>query len=177
MIAAAPMATFQPQSRRLPSRTPPSFTSPVGNCCRHGKIARTLKDDRGQTTLEFALLAVILILIVMGIIEGGRIFGTWLIITNEARESARYGAVGVGDPSRQPTLVADVENKVRQRTAGLLDQARLIPTATLTPTSLRVHISYSLELFATPLLVWFPNPVPLSADSTMRTEDGAVGGG
>lgn len=126
--------------------------------------------------MEFALIAVILILIVMGIIEGGRIFGSWLIITNEAREAARYGAVAVGDPSRQPTLISDVENMVRYRTSGLLEQARLTPTATLGPSEFTVQIDYNMELFAAPLLVWFPNPVSLGAASTMRTEDGSVGG-
>lgn len=166
MNAPSPMTAFKPAALLRHHRR--SGTDPA---------AWTLRDTRGQTTLEFALLAVVLILIVMGIIEGGRIFGAWLIITNEAREAARYGVVAVGDPARQPTLAADVENLVRQRTARLLDQARLTPTATLTPTSLTVQIDYNMELFAAPLLVWFPNPVPLAAASTMRTEDGAVGGG
>lgn len=136
-----------------------------------------LRDSKGQTTVEFALVAVVLILIIFGVIEGGRVFSSWLIITNEAREAARYGAVSVGDPARQPTLITDVENQVRQRTAGLLDQAQLTPTASLGPTAFTVQIRYNVQLFAAPLLVWFPNPVPLTAVSTMRTEDGAVGGG
>ena len=148
---------------------------------REGFAARdgrsNLKDTRGQTTLEFALISVVLIVIVFGIIEGGRIFSSWLVITNEAREAARYGAVAVGDPSRQPTLVTDVQERVRQRTAGVLDQTRLTPTATLGSTDLTVQIDYNVELFAAPLLAFLPNPVPLTAISTMRTEDGPVGGG
>lgn len=132
--------------------------------------------------VEFALVAWVLILIVFGIIEGGRIFSSWLIITNEAREAARYGAVGVGDPARQPTLVTDVRNRVFQRTSGVLDQSQLGATAVLgpdpiTPQWLSVQVNYNVEILAAPLLVWFPKFVPLSAVSTMRTEDGAVGGG
>lgn len=140
------------------------------------------RESKGQALVEFALIAWLLILMFFGIIEGGRIFSSWLIITNEAREAARYGAVGVGDPGRQPTLVADVQNRVFQRTSGVLDASQLGATATLgpdpnTPQWLRVQINYKVEILAAPLLAWFPKFVPLSAVSTMRTEDGAVGGG
>ena len=137
----------------------------------------SLKGSGGQTTLEFALIAVVLVLVIFGIIEGGRIFSYWLIITNEAREAARYGAVSVGDPVREPTLIDDVQNLVRQRTSGLLDQSRLTPVAAIGANSFTVQINYGVELFAAPLLVWFPNPVPLNAISTMRAENAAVGGG
>lgn len=140
------------------------------------------KDCRGNTMLEFALIANVLILIMFGIIQGGLIFSSWLIITNEAKEAARYGVVGVGDPARQPTLATDVLNHVTQRTTGVLDQSQISATAVLgpdpsTPQWLRVQINYQVEVLAAPLLSWFPQLIPISAVSVMRTEDGAVGGG
>lgn len=140
---------------------------------------RRWRDATGQTTIEFALIAVVLIQIVLGIIEGGRIFGNWLIITNEAREAARFGVVGLGDPARQPTLASDVRGHIFSRTAGLLDQNELSAAAVLGPDPanaqwLQVQINYRVELLANPLMAWFPRFVPLTAISTMRTEDGAV---
>ncbi|MDP2659337.1 MAG: pilus assembly protein [Dehalococcoidia bacterium] len=140
------------------------------------------RDSKGQAMVEFALIAMLLMLIFFGIIEGGRIFSSWLIITNEAREAARYGSVGVGDPARQPTLAADVQNQVVQRTTGVLDQSQLSAFATLGPDPnypqwLKVQINYNVEILAAPLLVWFPKFVPLTAVSTMRTEGAAAAGG
>ena len=142
----------------------------------------SLRDSKGQATSEFALIAMVLMLIFFGIMEGGRIFSSWLIITNEAREAARYGSVGVGDPARQPTLVEDVRNQVVQRTMGILDQSQLNSTATLGPDPnypqwLKVQINYNVEILAAPLLVWFPKFVPLTAVSTMRTDAASAGGG
>ncbi len=128
------------------------------------------------------MVAVLLMMIMFGIIEGSRIFSSWLIITNEAREAARYGAVAVGDPSRQPTLVSQIQNRVSAKTAGILDQSQLTATAVLgpnlsTPQWFEVRIDYRVEIVTAPLLFWFPRFVPITAVSTMRTEDGAVGGG
>ncbi|MDO8689216.1 MAG: pilus assembly protein [Dehalococcoidia bacterium] len=140
------------------------------------------RESKGQAMVEFALIAMLLMWIFFGIIEGGRIFSSWLIITNEAREAARYGSVGVGDPARQPTLIADVKDRVSQRTTGILDQSQLSSIATMGPDPnypqwLKVQINYNVEILAAPLLIWFPKFVPLTAVSTMRTEDAAVGGG
>lgn len=137
-----------------------------------------MTQDKGEATVEFALIAVMLILLTFGIVEGGRIFGSWLIITNEAREAARWGALRV--PDRATT--GDVNAHVQQRTTGVLDQSVLLSTATAgpdpaSPQWLTVKIDYKVELISAPLLMFLPNPVPLSAKSTMRTEVAEAGGG
>ena len=43
--------------------------------------------------MEFALLAPVLILMLLGMVDFGRIFDAWLITTNAAREGARYAAI------------------------------------------------------------------------------------
>ena len=45
------------------------------------------------STVSFALIAPIFLLIVFSTMEMGRVFNAWIVITNEAREAARYGAV------------------------------------------------------------------------------------
>ncbi len=164
-----------PAARRVTSR--PSPLSECGEGVK-GKVRRSIKESRGEATVEFALIAVILILVTFGIVEGGRIFGSWLIITNEAREAARWGAPRVPDRAG----AADVGTMVRQRTQGVLDQAELTPTATLGPNPadpqwLTVRIDYNVRLFSPPLFAFIPNPVPISAISTMRTENAAATGG
>ncbi len=49
---------------------------------------------RGQTLVEFALTLPILLMLIWGIIEFGRIFQAWLTIQNAARAAARYGVTG-----------------------------------------------------------------------------------
>lgn len=124
------------------------------------------------------MVLVLLILVTFGIVEGGRIFGSWLIITNEAREAARWGAVRVPDRATS----ADVDALIRQRTQGVLEQSELTTQTILNPDSvapksLTVKIDYNVRLFSPPLLAFLPNPVPLSVGSTMRTESAPAGGG
>jgi len=63
------------------------------------ELNRFIKSGRGQAMLEFALVLPILLFLVMGIIEFGRIFSAYLTITELAREGARYGVVGNTDAS------------------------------------------------------------------------------
>ncbi|MFP3854799.1 MAG: TadE/TadG family type IV pilus assembly protein [Anaerolineales bacterium] len=47
---------------------------------------------RGQAMVEFMLVLPVLLLMIMGIIEFGRIFATYAMISSASREASRYGA-------------------------------------------------------------------------------------
>src|SRR5436190_7967537 len=49
---------------------------------------------RGQTLVEFALTLPLLLLLMFGIIEFGRIFQAWVTLQNAARTAARYASTG-----------------------------------------------------------------------------------
>src|SRR5262245_16550399 len=53
----------------------------------------------GQTLVEFALTLPILLLLIFGIIEFGRIFQAWVTVQNAAREAIRYAVTGQYDTS------------------------------------------------------------------------------
>jgi len=55
-------------------------------------LPRTWKVRRGQSMVEFALAFPIFLLIVIGIMEFGRLFITYTSVYSAAREGARYGA-------------------------------------------------------------------------------------
>ena len=57
-------------------------------------VRRLCRDKRGAQLVEFAIVLPILMLIVMGMVEFGRAYFSWIIITNGAREGARVAAVG-----------------------------------------------------------------------------------
>jgi len=60
-------------------------------------VIHSIKNNRGQSLVEFALIAPLLILLLMGIMECGRIFNQTLVVTAAAREGARSAAVGGSD--------------------------------------------------------------------------------
>jgi hypothetical protein len=52
--------------------------------------------ERGQNMIEFALVLPVLLLIMFGIIEFGRLLLFYAVTTTSAREGARYGAAAGG---------------------------------------------------------------------------------
>jgi hypothetical protein len=56
---------------------------------------RLFKNKKGQTMVETIFVLPLLFLLIFGIIEFGRIYFTYMMISNAAREGARYSAVGM----------------------------------------------------------------------------------
>jgi Flp pilus assembly protein TadG len=52
-----------------------------------------LKNTNGQSLVEFALVLPLLILLIMGIMEMGRLFEGYLELENAARDAARYASI------------------------------------------------------------------------------------
>ncbi len=64
---------------------------------------RRMRDERGQAMAELALVMPVLLLVVIGILEFGRVFNYWIDTTHLANETARWAAVdrvpGTGSPA------------------------------------------------------------------------------
>lgn len=54
--------------------------------------------ERGAVAVEMAILLPLLLLILLGIIEFGRVFNVQVSLTQAAREGARYAAIHHGEP-------------------------------------------------------------------------------
>lgn len=123
--------------------------------------------SRGQALLELALILPVLLLLVFGIIEFGRVFHAYLVVTQAAREGARVGVVGGTD--------SEITAAVEQAAAGL-DKTRLqIEIAPpeggrVRGDSLRVEVNYSVPLVVPLIAELAPNPFPVTAAATMRVE-------
>jgi hypothetical protein len=82
-------------------------TDPLGGGCaivrlvhlqtRRGQASDARRSKRGQSLVEFALILMPLFLILLGIIQFGFIFNTYVTMTNAARDAARLGTVYVYD--------------------------------------------------------------------------------
>lgn len=56
-------------------------------------MRRFRETETGQALVEFTLILPLFVLLFMGMVEFGRAFHTWLLVTNAAREGARVAAV------------------------------------------------------------------------------------
>jgi len=107
---------------------------------------RWRRDDRGTALIEMAFTLPLLLLISIGIIEFGRAFQTWQVLTNAAREGARVAVL----PGISDSMVTARVNEYIQ--AGALDASETptisiqrnatISYGTGTATGSRVTVSY-----------------------------------
>lgn len=138
--------------------------------------------EEAVTIVTFALVAPVLLLILFGTMEMGRVLNAWMVITNEAREAARYGAVNFDDSVDTATEQANEQTAIRayvqQRLSGVLasDGIYRQPDVVLVPTGLnqsplvQVTIYYQVPLVIPLVSQFFPNPFPIVARSAMRGE-------
>lgn len=129
-------------------------------------LSKLKKSNRGQSLVELALVLPILITILFGILEFGRIFHSYLVITHAAREGARFGIISKD--------VEQIKQKVLDAAPGIdlkMEDIDVNPSDNLTAgIPLTVTVDYEVELFTPVLADILPNPVPISASSTMRVE-------
>lgn len=62
--------------------------------------------DDGAAAVEFALVCGVLVLLLVGMIQFGLIFRSWLAMEHAAREGARAAALWVSDANVQSTVQA-----------------------------------------------------------------------
>ncbi len=85
------------------------------------------RSSRGQSLVEFALTLPILLLILVGVLDLGRLYFTYISLTNAAREGARYGAKY---PPTNPTDQANSRvQAINNHVAGEVDRNIVTLTA------------------------------------------------
>jgi len=121
---------------------------------------RTLRGERGQDLIELALVLPVLLLILVGVVDLGRAFQSYLVITNAAREGARQAAQNAFDTNAiRETALQETRN------AGIADSAvvvSVVPGSSGSP--VRVSVQYDFALLSGVLPV---NSVPLSSTVEM----------
>lgn len=126
---------------------------------------RFIKNKKGQSIVEFALIVPLLLIFVMAIIEFGFMFNAYLTISNASREAARLGALGESNSA--------IELRVNT-VSGQLDETRI--DVTVSPVSrsrgdmLTVNVTYDYQLI-TPIISSMLSPfVNLESETVMRVE-------
>ena len=96
----------------------------------------TRRGDHGQSTVEFALVLPLVVLVAMFIVQAGLVVRDQLLVTHAAREAARAAAVSDADRLDAALRAA--------RQAGDLEEDRLGVTVSMLEggSSVRVVVSY-----------------------------------
>jgi Flp pilus assembly protein TadG len=129
-----------------------------------------IKEQKGQSLVEFALLLPLLLLLICGIVDMGRLMFAYVSLNMTTQEAVRLGGLGrsdadiryyaetnlrVGDPSKITVKITpELTPGQSTRKSGL---------------DMTVTLTYSLPLITPLMTEIMPAPV-LSANSTIRKE-------
>lgn len=117
--------------------------------------------------MELAFVLPILLMIVFGVTEFGRVFGTQLILTNGARDGARYASVGATD--------MEIITKIQNGTP-MLDAAKL--NISISPSASSRHrgeavtikLQYPVDIYAPVISNIIGDPFIAKGQAVMRME-------
>jgi uncharacterized protein (UPF0333 family) len=124
-------------------------------------------NKKGQSVVETALVLPIILLLLLGMFEISRVFGSYLLITYVSRESARMAAVGKTD--------ADIIQNVYDKSALLnVENVQIIidPIEGYRKTGddISISIKYKVAIYAPIIQNILPNPLNIEAKTVMRVE-------
>lgn len=130
-------------------------------------MRRLREDRRGQAMVELAIVLPILLLLVMGIIDFGRIYHGYLAVTTAAREAARQAAIGATDAEIKETALTAASPL---DTAALSVQVSPGESGRYPGTAITVEVRYSLPLLTPIIQGMLPNPFTVTGQAVMKKE-------
>ncbi|MDZ4278527.1 MAG: TadE/TadG family type IV pilus assembly protein [Dehalococcoidia bacterium] len=128
---------------------------------------RSRRGERAQSLVEFALLAPVLIILMLGIIDYGRVYFAYISVTNGARTGADYAATG-------PTAASDlagIKNAATAETSELLNTSPTNPNVSAaigTDGQGRTYADVTVEYTFTTLFPWPGLPSSIDMERTVR---------
>lgn len=134
-------------------------------------IKKILSARKASALVEMALVLPILTLMLVGILEFGRILMVKQVITNAAREAARVGVIYSDDTQALETAQSAAENYITASGVAL-EKATVAPQFTIVGTddALAVVVDYNYDSL---LAGWIPGidaTLTLRSTSVMRRE-------
>jgi Flp pilus assembly protein TadG len=130
-------------------------------------IMNMLKNEKGQSMVEFALLLPVLILIIMGIMEFGLILNSYLALNNASREGARIGAVGGTDTQIRNAVLTTSPTLNPSDVSVVITPLQAVRKSGDT---LKVTVNYRYHTIIPIIGNIINNVVNLNAETSMRVE-------
>lgn len=132
-------------------------------------VFQYLRNKKGQSMVEMALVLPVLMLLLFGILEFGRVFNEYLVVTAAAREGARSAAIG----SDNTIVVNVVKEAARSVDRGSIDVA-INPqneTDRVYGQPVTVTVSNPIQIITPLISAFFPqNPYTVESAAVMRYE-------
>jgi len=128
------------------------------------KRIRIIKNEKGASAVEFALILPILIMLVFGIFQFGIAYNNYITITHAAREGARLAAVDLYNP--------DLEDIIKERAYPIPEDDIIISITTPEGEDIGdpvvVEIIYNITVEIPLVGSW---DIPLTSKAVMRLEN------
>ena len=124
------------------------------NPVRGGRAAlrRIRATDSGQSLVEFAMVLPLFLVLLFGLVDFGRAFYSWMIVTNAAREGARAGAVQQDWSTMQTAIYSSMCNPYPSSCSLPPAKLTLTQTGALGARGSQVDVTVSYAFtYATPL--------------------------
>jgi Flp pilus assembly protein TadG len=109
-------------------------------------VLHNLRADRGAAAVEFALVAPVLILLVVGIVEYGRAYGIQNSLTAAARESVRVVALSPGPTVDVNKAINAAIYAAPEISPNLTSSNVAVPTTCPVGTNATVTITYTFTM-------------------------------
>ena len=127
-------------------------------------LRKWVRGTRGQALVEFALILPLLILILMGIIEFGRLWMTMITLSGAAREGARLAAVTAPDHG----LVEAAANNVLN--AASLGPGNITVSGPDAQNEVTVTVEITYTVITGSIIPGFSGNLQLARSAVMRWE-------
>ena len=149
---------------------------------REGRDGRNRRDgERGAALLEMALTLPLMLLVAIGIVEFGRAYQTWQVLTNAAREGARIAVLpGIDDATvttRVQTYMSDGQLPNSATATINITRNNTIAIGTGTTTASRVTVNYPFTFMMLQPIAQLVDPrstagapLTMTASALMRNE-------
>lgn len=128
---------------------------------------KSLKNEKGQSLIEFAILLPLLLLLLMGILEFGLMLNAYLSINNSAREGARLGIVD-GSNLEISELITNLSSNLN--TENLVVNIIPLEGSRKSGDTLTVEIIYNYKVIIPIISNILNDVVVLKAKTSMRME-------
>ncbi|MEC5423993.1 pilus assembly protein [Virgibacillus sp. C22-A2] len=126
-----------------------------------------MRSQRGQALVETALILPILLMLVFGITDFGRIFHAYLTLDHAGREAARVATIGSEDTAIH-TKIISATSSLNEDNLGVV----ILPAGKENRPSgsdVTITLTYPVE-FLTPFIGWVVDAFVLENKTVMRVE-------
>lgn len=138
-------------------------------------MKKFISDNKGNVVVEMAMVLPVFILLVLAIMEFGRVFSGYIELQNSARDLVRYAAV-----NDSMKTIEDAQDWIRDNRIVLLkNKEKLIVTSFSRPETtvngqkhkwVKLDVIYDMEILTPVIQEILGNPYRLRAHMGMRSE-------